>query len=88
MSDNKRPEKMTIEILWTDESKQKLMELAKTALDKYGFVMELADIQMMQDTEEFVAAIEVEEHLKLTGEMEADILDALAGYLKDSAADA
>lgn len=83
----KKLEKMALEILWTEESKQKLIELAKTALDKYGFVMDLADIQVMQDTEESVDAIEVEEHLKLTEEMEMDILDALAGYLKDKTVD-
>ncbi len=80
-------EKIAFELLWTEESKQKLIEFAKTALDKYGFVMGLTDIQMTQDTEETVDAIEVEEHLKLTDGMEKDIVDALAGYLKSRTAD-
>lgn len=79
-------EKMGIELLWTDENKQKLMKLAKSTLDKYGFVMELDDIQLVQEKEEPVEAIEGETHLELSDKMETDILDALAGYLKDKTA--
>lgn len=78
-----RLEKLALEFLWTEESKKKLIELAQTTVEKYGFAMGLADIQMMQDREEYVDFIEAEEHLKLTDRMETDILDALAGYLKE-----
>lgn len=76
-------EKLALELLWTEESRQKLIELAQDALGKYGFAMGLADIRMMKDTEEYGDFIEEEAHLKLTDGMETDILDALAGYLRD-----
>ncbi len=76
-------EKLALELLWTEESRQKLIELAQDALGKYGFAMGLADIQMMKDTEEYGDFSEEEAHLKLTDGMETDILDALAGYLRD-----
>ncbi len=76
-------EKLALQLLRNEKSKQKQIGFAKTVLDKYGFVMGLADIQIMQDTGESVDGIEIEEHLKLTDGMENDILDALAGYLKD-----
>lgn len=76
-------EKLALEFLWTEESRQKLMELAQDALVKYGFVVGLADIQMMKDTEEYGDFIEAEAHPTLSDEMETDILDALAGYLRD-----
>lgn len=79
-------EKMGIELLWTDENKQKLMALVKSALDKYGFVMELDDIQLVQDKEEPVEAVEGEVYLELSDKVETDIVDALAGYLKDQVA--
>lgn len=79
-------EKMGMELLWTNESKQKLMALAKSTLDKYGFVMELDDIQLMQEKEEPVDVVEGEAHLELSDKLETDILDALAGYLKDKTA--
>lgn len=79
-------EKMGIELLWTDENKLKLMKLAKSTLDKYGFAMELDDIQLVQEKEEPVDAVEGEIHLELSDKMETDILDALAGYLKDKTA--
>lgn len=76
-------EKLALEFLWTEESRQKLIELMQDALGKYGFAMGLADIQMMKDTEEYGDFIEEEAHLKLNDRMETDILDALAGYLRD-----
>lgn len=76
-------EKFALELLWTEESRQKLIELAQGALGKYGFAMGLADIQMMKDTKEYGDFIEEEAHLTLTDGMETDILDALAGYLRD-----
>ncbi len=76
-------EKLALELLWTEESRQNLIKLAQDALGKYGFAMGLADIQMMKDTEEYGDFIEEEAHLKLTDGMETDILDALAGYLRD-----
>lgn len=42
-------EKMALSFFWTEEKKQKLMELAKDTLDKNGFVMELADIQIREE---------------------------------------
>lgn len=79
-------EKMGMELLWTDESKQKLMAHAKSALDKHGFVVELDDIQLIQDKERPIDAVEGEVHLELSDKAETDILDALAGYLKDMTA--
>ncbi len=76
-------EKLALELFWTEESRQKLVELAQDVLEKYGFAMGFADIQMMKDTEEYGNFIEEEAHLTLTGKMETDILDALAGYLRD-----
>ncbi len=76
-------EKLALKLLWTEESKQKLIELAQDTLGKYGFDMGLADIQMMKDTEECEDSVETEAYLALTDEMEEDILDALAGYLKN-----
>lgn len=79
-------EKMGIEFLWTDKNEQKLMKLAKSTLDKYGFIMKLDDIRLVQEKEEPVEAVESEMHLELSDKMETDILDALAGYLKDKTA--
>lgn len=76
-------EKLALELLWTEESRQKLIELAQDALGKYGFSMGLADIRMMKDTEGYEDSIEAEVHLSLTDGMEEDILDALAGYLRN-----
>lgn len=75
-------ENMALELLWTDESRQKLTELATSALVQYGFAIELAEIQMVQDFKESNDAIELEGHLELTAEMEEDILDALAAALR------
>ena len=77
-------EKMALELLWTEESKQKLLEAARNVIEKYGFAIELADVQLMQDKMEIVDAIETAVHLHLTEKMETDILDALAEYLKES----
>lgn len=74
-------EKKGLEILWKEENKQKLMAIAKRTLDMYGIVMSLDDIQLMQDKEETTDAVGGEMHLNLTGKMEEDLLDALAGYL-------
>lgn len=79
-------EKRVMKLLWSNESKQKLMEFAQSTLDKYGFAMELDDIQFVQDKEEPVEAVEGEVHLELSDKVETDILDALAGYLKDKTA--
>lgn len=76
-------EKLALALLWTEESRQKLIGLAQDALGKYGFAMRLSDIQMMKDTEEYGDFIGEEAHLKLTDGMETDILDALVGYLRD-----
>lgn len=78
-------EKMALELLWTEESRGKLIELLQGTLDKYGFAMGLADFQMMQDHETYEDFVEAEKHLILTDELETDILDALAGYLRDRA---
>ena len=69
--------------LFGEISKKKLMELAKDALDKYGIVMDLTDIQLIKDKEESGDYIEAEPHLVLSERMENAIMDALAGYLKD-----
>lgn len=79
-------EKMGMELLWTNESEQKLIALAKSTLDKYGFVMELDDVRLMLDKEEPVDVMDGEAHLELSDKVETDILDALAGYLKDKTA--
>lgn len=79
-------EKMGKAILWTDEGKQKLMALAKSALEKHGFALELEDIQIEQDKGTLIDAVEGETHLELSDRVETDILDALAGYLKDMTA--
>lgn len=76
-------EKKGLEVLWKEENKQKLMTIAKNTLDKYGFAMELNDIQIMQEIAENVNTIDGESHLVLTEKMENEILDALAGYLRD-----
>lgn len=76
-------EKTGMELLWTNKSQQMLISLVKSILDKYGFVMELDDVQLMQDEEESVDAIECEVHLELSDKLETDILNALADYLKD-----
>lgn len=79
-------ESMGIKLLRTDAGKQKLMTLAKSTLEKYGFVMELDDIQLMQDKEEPVDVMEGEVRLELSDKIKTDIMDALAGYLKDKTA--
>lgn len=76
-------EKKGLELLWKDTNKQKLMSIAKDTLDKYGVVMDLIDIEIKQDTAKGVNHMEKEMNLVLTEKMESEILDALAGYLKD-----
>lgn len=44
------------------------------------------NIQFVQDKEESVETVEGEVHLELSDKVETDILDALAGYLKDKTA--
>lgn len=78
-----RLEERALKIIWNDETKQKSLKLARDVLDQYGIVMELDDIQLTKDTSEVSNAFEAENHLQLTEEMEMQILDALAGYLKD-----
>ena len=76
-------ENIALDILESEISKKKLMELAKDALDKYGIVMDLTDIQLIKYKEESGDYIEAEPHLVLSERMENAIMDALAGYLKD-----
>ena len=76
-------EKKVIGILWTDKSKRKIIEMAMQTLDKYGFVMELTDIDIRNEKSESADVIVDDRNLKLSDKMEEDILDALAGYLKD-----
>lgn len=78
-----RLEKMALALLWTADSKKKILGLAQSSLDKYGLVMELADIQMLQDKEAYMDAVDAGANLELTIEMTEDMLDALAGYLKE-----
>lgn len=73
-----RLEKMALELLGSEKSKRKLIELVQSSLDKYGLVMNLAEIQMLQDKQNIVDAVDTGEHLELTDEMTEDILDALA----------
>lgn len=76
-------ESMALEILETDVSKKKLIELTEDVLDKYGLVMDLTDIQIIKDKKEIGDFIEAETHLVLSEKMENAIMDALAGYLKN-----
>lgn len=80
-----RLEEYALKFLWNDDNKQRVMDLAKDVLEQHGIMMELEDIQLMKDTSESVEVLEEEKHLQLTDEMEMQILDALAGYLKDKA---
>lgn len=79
----KNLEKQVLDILWTDERKRKIIEMAMQTLDKYGFVMELTDIDIRNEKSESADIIVDEMNLKLSDKMEEDILEALAGYLKD-----
>lgn len=79
-------ENIALDMLESEISKKKLMELTKDALDKYGIVMDLTDIQLIKDKEESGDYIEAEPHLVLSERMENAIMDALAGYLKDKEA--
>ena len=84
---NKKLTELTLEFLQKDLSKQMLLKIAKTGLDKYGLIMELTDIQIRQDILKPDDIVEVEKHLKLTDETEIDILNALAEYLREKTAD-
>ena len=75
-------EKTALELLWTDESKQKIIDLAKNALNQHGFVMELEDIQIRLDMEDVDVSIEATESFGLSDEVEDEILDALAASLR------
>ena len=77
-------EEPVLKYLWTEEKKQSAITLARNAVTQYGIVMELADIDLMKDFDEVTDTVEEDTHLHLTDEMEARILDALAGYLKDT----
>ncbi len=76
-------EKIGLELLWTDKSKEKIIAVTKDILDRHGFVTELDDIQLMHDKEKNEDTVETEVPLVLTDKVEEDILNALAGYLKD-----
>lgn len=75
-------EKTALELLWTDESKQKIIDLAKNALNQHGFVMELVDIQICLDMEDVDVSIEATDSFELPDEVEDEILDALAVFLR------
>lgn len=75
-------EKTALELLWTDESKRKIIDLAKNALNQHGFVMELVDIQIRLDMEDVDVSIEATESFELPDEVEDEILDALAAFLR------
>lgn len=77
-------EEHALKLLWNEERKQSALALARNVVTQYGIVMDLEDIELMKDTNEASDSIEVENHLHLTDEMEAQILNALAGYLKDT----
>ena len=79
-------EKKGLALIWKEENKKKLMVIAKKTLDKYGIFVDLMDIDLAQETVKTVNLIEEDHrdgHLKLTKELEHDVLDALAGYLKE-----
>ncbi len=75
-------EKMALEFLWTDKRKRKIIDFAKNALNQHGFVVELVDIQIRLDMEDVDVSIETTESFELPDEVEDEILDALAAFLR------
>lgn len=80
-------ERTGLDHLWGEENKRRLINLIKNALNKYGLEMELEDIQLIQDEKMGDDSIEVKQPLILTEEMEADIISALANYLRSTVSD-
>lgn len=80
-------ERKGLEYLWDEESKLRLIDLIKNALNKYGVEIELDDMQLMQDEKIIEDIIEVKQPLILTDEMETDIIAALANYLRSKVSD-
>ncbi len=75
-------ERIGLELLLKEENKERLLKLVRGALDKYGILIEVEEIQIMEEGDEQDTA-EVTQPFTLTEKMEEDIIGALAGYLRD-----
>lgn len=79
-------ERAGLAMLQREKNKNRLMELVRSALLKYGIQIEVEEIQILQETRPAGDYVEAAQPFAMTGKMEEDIIEALAGYLRDSAA--
>lgn len=79
-------EKKGVELLYKEKNKQKLLDMMKNILHKYGIEMGLDEICFVQDSakNEKNEIIAEEKQRFLTKQMENDLIVALSGYLRDN----
>lgn len=77
-------ERRGLELLWKEDNQQRLLQLVRRILHQNGILMEVETIALAQE-ERSEAETPAAQPLTLTESMEADILAALAGYLKEVA---
>lgn len=81
-------EKMGLDLLLQNENKERLMNLLRNVLSKYGIQTEVEEITIVQvNTGNYVPADEHRQFM-MSEKTENDIISALAGYLRDMIASA
>lgn len=79
-------ERAGLELIQREENKNRLRELVRRSLLKHGIKVDVEEIQLLREKKAAVDSAEVVQPFTMTGKMEEDVLAALAGYLRDSAA--
>lgn len=78
-------ELLALKRLWTEENKEKLLILIQNTITQYGLAMDLADMDLANDTvSDNSSPAEREGKLLLSDELLDAILDALAQYLRNT----
>ena len=77
-------EQKGLELLLRDENKERLLTMIKSVFQEYGIMMDLTAIQIAHEIAHNDEVVEASQPFVLTEKMENDILNALAGYLRDS----
>ncbi len=83
----KAVEKKVLSVMNKEENKGRLLPMAEQVLDEKGLSLKLEDVVFMQEESSALQSVstvesEKERKFELSGDLEEELLDAVAGYLK------
>lgn len=75
-------ERLGLKLMQREEIKEKLIDLAQAALEEKGLQMELESISFVQACDQDVVSGKAFGDLKISDELETELIKALAGYIR------